>query len=250
MSVVHFRSHNSSHEVIWREDETSGSSLASDSTSPPRQSCFSRSDTFGPEREDSLMQKPGSANKSQDSYLPVAPVSTPNVGRPQEALLHWSWGEPTSLARMTNQAMAPASEPRGLVLPTSTSDSNLAGRRKSSVRRKPPSFEPYSVESFPPLLDRTSMSEWWRAPLVDLDDPLAGRTQQFQKQENTYLAGAGAGIPRMPTFGTNGFGQMQESFGERRLSAHPYAPPMAGPSGRVESSIGASSHVRVLPGHR
>ena len=138
ISVVHFRSHNSFHEVIWREDETtSGGSLARDSTSPPRQGCFSRSDTLGPEREDSLMQKPGSANKSQDSYLPVAPVSTPNVGRPQEALLHWSWGEPTSSARMMNQAMAPISEPRGPVDQTSTSDSNLVALRKPSVRRKP-----------------------------------------------------------------------------------------------------------------
>ena len=202
ISIIHFRSHNSFHKAIYREDKTtSSSSLASDSTSPARQGCFSRSDTLGHEREDSLMQKPGSANKSQDGYLPVAPVLTPNVGRPQEALLYWSWGEPTSPARMIKQAMAPTSEPRGPVIQTSTSDSNLVARRKLSVRRKPYSFGPYTVESFPPLLDRSSTSEWRRAPLVDLDDPLAGHTQAFQEKGNTCFAGAGAGIPRMPTFG-------------------------------------------------
>ena len=54
----------------------------------------------------------------------------------------------------------------------------------------------------------------------------------------------------MSTFGTSGFGQMEESFGGRRLSALPYAPPRVGPSSRVGSSVGASFHVRFLPGHR
>ena len=254
ISVVQFRSRNSVHEVIWREDETtSGSSLASNSTSPPRQACFSRSDTIGPEGENSLIGHPGTTIKSQDNHLPVAPVSTPNVDRPQEALAQWSWGEPTSSAGLIDQAMAPPSANWGLVIPTSASDSNLFAQWKSSVPRKPSSFEPHSVDSFPPFLDRSSTSEWRREPPIDPDGPLTGRSQHFQELENTHFAGAGVGVLRMPDFGSGGqissLGQVQESLGGRRLSSHPYAPPRVGLSGRIGSSIGASSHVRVHAGH-
>ena len=254
ISVVHFRSRNSVHEVIWREDETtSGSSLASNSTSPPRQTCFSRSNTIGPEGEDSLIGHPGTTMKSQDTQLPVASVSTPNVDRRQEALAQWSWGEPTSSAGLIDQAMAPTSPNWGLVIPTNASNSNLFAQRKSSVPRKPSSFEPYTVNSFPPFLDRSSTSEWPREPPIDADGPLTGLSQHFQELENTDFAGAGVGVMRMPNLGSAGqissLGQVQESLGGRRLSSHPYAPPRVGSNGRIGSNVGATSHVRVHAGH-
>ncbi|KAL2047703.1 hypothetical protein N7G274_000745 [Stereocaulon virgatum] len=205
ISVVHFRSRNSVHEVIWREDETtSGSSLASNSTSPPRQACFSRSDTVGPEGENSLIGHPGTIVKSQDNHLPVAPVSTPNVDRPQEALAQWSWGESTSSVGLIGQPIAPTSANLGFDIPTSDYDSNLFAQPKSSVRRKPSSSEPHSVDSFTPFLNRSSTFEWRREPSIDLDDPLTGRSQYSRELENTYFAEAGVGVLRLPDFSSVG----------------------------------------------
>ena len=200
ISVVQFHSRNSVHEVIWREDETtSGSSFASDSTSPLRQGYFSRSSTLGPEGENGSKKKLGTTNKDRNGSSSGATVSMPGIGRPEEGLLQWSWGEPSPSA-----GNAASDFPKPGFLP-STSDSMLATRRESSAQHARGGFyasESYSVESFPPLRDRSSTSEWRRAPLIDPYNPLAGRTQQYQQQENTYFAGPGAGIPRMPSFGT------------------------------------------------
>lgn len=92
---------------------------------------------------------------------------------------------------------------------------------------------------------------------MDLNDPLAGQGQRCQTQENDEI-----GILGLDMFGNRddrdgaGGGGLELASENvagipRRLSSHPHphAPARLGPSGRVGSSLGTSSHVRVLHGH-
>ena len=91
ISVIHFRSRNSVHEVIWREDETtSSSSLASDSSSPPPQT---HSHSLPPCLEEH--SGPDDLEQDDDGNSEVNPFRPIGEAKP-ERLFQWSWDGPMS----------------------------------------------------------------------------------------------------------------------------------------------------------
>lgn len=179
ISVVQFRSRNSIHEVIWREDETTGcSSLASSSrtsTSPPRIGPSMRSAEPSPEVEEGQMKE------VQDSSTPVALVSPSMMEQPQIGLFQWSWDK----SDVSVQAYERKNECPDLIRLTSASNPESSSTRRSPdphaaiENHKRSISETQEILSFPRLRDRSSTLKWQKAPLVDINAPLAGRGAAF-----------------------------------------------------------------------
>lgn len=261
ISVVRFRSRISVHEIIWREDETtSDSSLTSSSrtsASPQRNMQSLQSAEPSPEAEEGPKQKHAAINNYY--HIPSVAASSSIAERSQVGLFQWSWGKPAASSSIAAEAANERKNNRpNLQRMASTSNPDFTRLRRPSGQ--------YAVEthrrsiseilSFPPLRERSSTLEWRRAPLVDLNDPLAGQGLCSQMQENDEI-----GVLGLNHFGNAGDkdragGGGLELASEnvagnlRRLSSHPHAPARLGPSGKVGSSLGTSSHVRVLHGHK
>ena len=243
-STVHIKSRTSVHEIIWREQETSSGSSSPGSENPVQKDKGTQTlGTITPTTPKAIMtyrSAPPTPKWHLDSHRLQA--------LPEENLFEWSWD--------AQQAMAPSSNPK------SDGSQNSAGVSHSAPttppRRRSISKESgnSSVESFPPLMDRKNTTEWRVAPLVDLNHPMAGRvTRMWIPQIKTE----GSGEPNSVSEDRVGRGETerrQSMDGEsgddtgrvwsRRASAHPYAVPRLGPSGRMGSSIGASSHKKMV----
>lgn len=190
ISVVHFKSRNSVHEVIWREDETtSGSSLSSGSrasASPKRHDGISRSGTPSPEERPKSSHVTNNRTKAQHGYLPPSPTTSSQLGKPQDRLFQWSWRTLSSAAKDTLKATELAIEPSRFEYVKSSSDPGIAEERTSPEPQEPRYRRSSTlrhqdltdIQSFLPLRPRSSTSEWRWAPLVDLNDPLAGHVHQ------------------------------------------------------------------------
>lgn len=241
-SSVHIRTQTSVHEIIWRENETSSGSSSQASISPIQ------------------TNKPtislGTANPSATKATTQSALMTPtsNVENstllklPEGNLFDWSWstqqaGEPLSLH---DSADPPASTPV-VESPPIASTKGRSDSKESSQS---------SVQSFPPLMNRQNTIEWRRAPLVDLNDPMAGRVTRMWLPQMTGGGGdEPKGLSEEPA-SIGSFGKRLSMDGQggregvaerrRRSSAHPYAPARVGLSGRVGSSIGSSSHKRMV----
>ena len=239
-SSVRIETRTSVHEVIWREDDSSSGTSSQGSISPIQNSKT-------PPRPDT--RAPTSPSLKITSYsAPATPslhVSDPILQTlPPENIFEWSWnakktGAPTS-------TISPIDPP--LSAPVPKGEASVPPKRRSVSKESSSS----SVESFPPLLDRQNTTEWRRAPLVDLNDPMAGRvTRMWLPQITTN------GIEGLKDAGEKpaepGAGGKQPSMDKpgacelrRRSSAHPFAPARLGLRGRVGSGIGASSHKKMV----
>ena len=252
ISVVHFRSRNSIHEVIWREDEaTSGSSFASDSSSPPNQESRTKSPTLCPQGKSG----PFIVEQADDAGFRISSFPDGREVNPEESLFQWSWTAlPASGKDVKPTGTSTSNRPRD-VAPSGSTNEALTNRRDSSspLCSKPFPSELREARSVGQLRKRSSTAERRRNSLESPQDLTSSRNQHSQVQNNTYFAGGGAGIPRMPTFGTVTMATESErvhgTFTERRTSPRPHTTPRAGPRGSTGSSIGVSSHVRVLPMH-
>ena len=252
ISVVHFRSRNSIHEVIWREDEaTSGSSFASDSSSPPNQESRTKSPTLCPQGKSG----PFIVEQADDAGLRISSFPEGREVNPEESLFQWSWtGPPASAKDIKPMETSANDRPRDAV-PNSGTNETLINRRDSSspLCSKPFPSDLREAQSVGQLRKRSSAFGRRRVSLEGPQDLISSGSQYFQGQSNTYFAGGGAGIPRMPTFSTVTMPTESErvhgTFTERRTSPRPHTTPRAGPRGSTGSSIGVSSHVRILPMH-
>ena len=243
-STIHIKSRTSVHEIIWREQETSSGSSSPDSESPAGKNKGSQTlGTITP-------TTPKAITTSRSA--PTTPrwhLDSPRLqALPEENLFEWSWE--------AKQAMAASSNPKLDDLPSSAAVSYSAPttppRRRSISKESGNS----SVESFPPLMDRKNTTEWRVAPLVDLNDPMAGRvTRMWVPQVRTEGSGGSSNVSEDRI--SRGESERRQSMdGEsgddtgrvwtRRASAHPYAVPRLGPSGRMGSSIGASGHKKMV----
>ena len=242
-SSVRIETRSSVHEVIWREDENSSGTSSQGSTSPIQN--YKMPQHPGTEAPaSSLMITSHSAPGTPSIHLsdPILQVL------PQEHIFEWSWSAQKAVA--PTSSVSPVDPPLSAPVPKGAV-SNPPKRR--SVSKESSSS---SVESFPPLMDRQNTIEWRRAPLVDLNDPMAGRvTRMWLPQITTngveglrslgeepaeFLAGE-----KQPSMdgpgGSEGVGEQR-----RRSSAHPYAPARLGLKGSVGSSIGASSRQKMV----
>ena len=252
ISVVHFRSRNSIHEVIWREDEaTSGSSFASDSSSPPNQESRTKSPTLCPQGKSG----PFIVEQADDAGLRISSFPDGREVNPEESLFQWSWTGPPASAKDVKPMETSANDRPRDAVPNSGTNEALTNRRDSSspLCSKPFPFELREARSIGQLRKRSSTFGRRRVSLEGPQDLISSGSQHSQGQSNTYFAGGGAGIPRMPTFSTVTMATESErvhgTFTERRTSPRPHTTPRAGPRGSTGSSIGVSSHVRILPMH-
>lgn len=245
ISVVQFRSRNSIHEVIWREDETtSGSSFTSSSrtsTSPRRVGQSWRSGKPSPEADE------GQAKELPEVSMHNAPVPSAGMEQLPVDLFQWSWGKTAASSDYTAQVNGRKSTRPGLRRLTSASNPDFSRTRQYSdpcttiERHQRSSSEIRDIQPFPPLRDRSSTLEWQKAPLVDINDPLAGRWGDHGPNEVTTIYDRGRA-----RLDSGDHALLHQSLSIRRPSSHPWAPARNELSGRVGSSVGSSSHVRVI----
>ena len=250
ISVVHLQSRNSIHEVIWREDEaTSGSSFASDSSSPPNQESRAKSPTLCLQGNSGpfLVEQGDNAGLRMTSFADRRGVN------PEESLFQWSWTGPPASAKDVKPMGTSTNERPGEAVSNGGINEALTSRRGSSspLCSKPFPSELREARSVGQLRKRSSTSERRRVSLEGPRDLISSHSPHSQEQSNKYFAGGGAGILRMPTFGTvimgTGSERVHGNFNDRRMSPNPHTTPRAGSRGSTGSSIGVSSHVRILP---
>ena len=243
-STVKIKTRTSVHEIIWRENGDSSGSSSQGSTSPTRKSRPSEAvDTTAPTTPKATVA-PRSVPQTPKWHLENPELQT----LPEENIFDWSWNGQQIVT--ASRSHSPIDTPNLIPLPHSAPAT--PPRRRSISKESRDS----SVESFPPLLDRKDTNEWRRAPLIDLHDPTAGRvTRVWLPQitpQNTPVAGSSDEGPtttdneerRQSMDGAD----REEGEGEprRRSSAHPFALARLGPRGSVGSSLGASSHKRMV----
>ena len=259
ISVVQFRSRDSVYEVVWREDETtSGSSLATSSrtSTSPRQQGYTLQ-YFTPSSED----KTSPTKQCKHALDPVESTSSYPGDQNQDNLFQWSWTEPVPPSASEAQQNERKNGRPNLMRWTSTSNPDLTRPQRPSVvlnlQRRSISETP-DILSFPPLRDRSSTLEWCQAPLVDLNDPSAGRTKPYSTRADTSSAAIESGSSseqdgvehdaRGRVLGDSV--KLSESFGSKRINTDLHEPSRRGFDGRVGSSIGISCRARLSRSRR
>ena len=255
ISVVQIRSRNSVHEVVWREDETaSGSSLGSSSGT----STVPRSQNQSLPSATSTAEGGPSPTKQSQKFLDLPALDEArHIDAPQGPLFQWSWNDVANPSTESAPAINRKNTRPEILRIKSASNPNLHRIRRPSdpyavMTPRRSVSEAQDILSFPPLRDRSSTLEWCQAPLVDLNDPSAGRIQSpAERSGDSSSAHHGLGIVK----GVKGAGKVRETVEDyetlhrrmtgRRASTHPYIHARVGLSGRVGSSLGSSSHVRL-----
>lgn len=272
ISVVQFRSRNSVHEVIWREDDTtSGSSLTASSGGSQCAGHSFRS-TPSSESRGSPTREPAIKSKEIKTLLPAVPESVSVFSKVPDHLFQWTWGKSSASAESTpravdtkSDAVGPVAEttnrsadakrdPLAQVLVNSTLDPDLVSLQQSSDQQVSRFQKPSSsssklsrLQSFPSLRSRSSTAEWQKAPLVDLNDPFAGRASQYQVEKIPHSAELGTSVgdskkgrkERRPSL------LYDTTAGRRSLSSPSATAPLCSVA-NVGSGIGASSRKRFM----
>ena len=243
LSVVQFRSRNSVHEIIWREDESSSASCSSKNASPHSAEPLSPATSIG-NQEAPRSSKMPRVQSFRHNGLP-GPALGPSY-EIDESMFQWSWGRQSPFEGVqrddnVSQLLDPH---RGPFTSSTYSDTSISDKhsRRSPVARRSHRRSVSgggSVVSFPPLLERHCTADWQKLPLVNINEPAAGRAQR----DPSLSAGQGADIM---TEGEQSLGELeQHETRTRRYSSGSYVPARTGESGRVGSSIGCSSRQRI-----
>ena len=238
VSVLHFQTRKSVHEVIWREDETtSGSSLESSSrvsATPPQPTRSFGPDTPSPEHKRSPMQTDQAKVIENDVPSPCSFDHTREHDDSSAGLFQWSWSKTSPFSGTPVQTPDPSQDDVGQAPATSRSEPDLTSLAHASparalkLKKKPSVFESIpDIQSFPPLRSRGTTAEWTRAPLVDLNDPLAGREVPISDDE--YEIDVDQNIVDATE------GQLKKKGKERKRAGL-----------EVGSLVGVSSHRRLL----
>ena len=264
ISIVQFRSRNSVHEVIWREDDTtSGSSLTTSSGGSQYaghsfRSSPSSESRGSPTREPAIKTSGKNASVSIFSKLP-------------NHLFQWTWGQSAPsvggtpcavdtksdtvgpVAETTARSADTNRDPLAQVLVNSTRDPDLVSLQQSSDQQdsrfqKPSTSKLPKLQSFPSLRSRSSTAEWQKAPLVDLNDPFAGRASQYQVEKVPHSAELvrGVGDSKKRRKERRSSLLCDTTAGRRSLSSSYTTAPLC-PVASVGSGIGASSHKKIMP---
>lgn len=256
ISTVQFWSRNSVHEVIWREDETMSDSSLTASSRASQHVGHSFRSTPSPESGGSPTQDPAIEPKETKAALPMVSDTLSMFTKLPDNIFQWSWGPSSASAEGTPRAVDPKSDPLGQVLVTSNSDSGFANLQQSSDQRSSRSHKPSfselpSVQSFPPLRPRSSTAEWRKAPVVDLNDPLAGRVNQYLIQKSAHSGGLGTGVgSSIAGDKERRSSQLHHTAGGKKWNSTPYAHARLGSFGSTGSGIGVSSRKRLSSRHK
>lgn len=177
-SVVQVRSGGSIHEIIWDKDDTPStrSSHSHDTLSPNVEPATTRSNSDGEANTLGVSDLgPHNSNRSESDYFRDLTVegqlfSTSDEPQLPEKLIGWSWERvDAGISSNSRPSMVKEEEPAP---PAVSTRSRPKRGRGSKIWDSAPIL---GIESFPPLLDRNSTHDWRRAPLVDINDPIAGR---------------------------------------------------------------------------
>ena len=264
ISTVQFRSHNSIHEVIWREDETTSESSLTASSRASQHAGHSFRSTPSSESEANPAQKLATEPKGKKALLTAVPESTSVLAKMPENLFRWTWGasSPRAIESKSNtlgqvaEVTAPAADTKGdtwnqvLVNSTSESDSTRLQQcsdQQGSRFQKPSLSKLPSVQCFTPLHLPSSTAEWRKTSLVDLNDPLAGRMSQYKPEESgdSAVVGAGAGSDITGSEERKS-SRLHNTIGVKRWISVPRASARLGSFGSMGSGIGANSRMRIL----
>ena len=129
ISVVHFRSRNSVHEVIWKEDETtSSSSFASGSSSPPSQETRAKFPTLCPQGHSAPILE------EQEDNAGLRIMSSPDNGEinPEGSLFQWSWNGPPASTKNVKNTQISTNERPGDAVPKGGTNGSSTNKRSSS----------------------------------------------------------------------------------------------------------------------
>lgn len=276
ISTVQFRSRNSVHEVIWREDETTSDSSLTASSGASQYAGHSFRSTPSPESESSPIREPAIKPKEATAHLSTVPESVSIFTKMPDNIFRRTWGASSASVEGTPRPVDPKADsidqfaeatprsadkqgdPLAQVLVISTlnpGSPNLhqSSDQQSSRSQRPSLSELPSVQSFPPLRPRSSTAEWQKAPLVDLNDPSAGRASQYQIKEITPSWGLGTGAGS--SSGMKGrrerrSSQLHDIADDGSSTKRPHAKSRLGSVGTPGSGIGESSRKRVLLRHK
>ncbi|MCJ1306608.1 hypothetical protein MMC25_000251 [Agyrium rufum] len=169
---------NSTYEVIWNKDDTPSSV-----TTRSAHSSQPKSPTEPPEPRKSPVHMawqrsamPRSASEplhllvEREDEDDEEPAPSTFTREEHDQMQDWAWPVP-STSREIDQL--------SIKEPPSTISLDFGARitqaPKSRSQSERPAFQVESVQSFPPLPSRNCTSDWRRLPLVDLNDPKAGR---------------------------------------------------------------------------
>ena len=253
-SITQICSRNSFHEIIWKDDDTPSSW----SSGSPQSLHYSAADSSSIEdtaNEDDPVEL-GSGPKTSlgaeiDTSNMVTPATVPDVAlqssQPGRSLFDWSWHPQEHIGPRREAIMTIKSDevtpPEKLERYEVSSKRPRGGHKRKSVSDVP------SVESFPPLPERRSTSEWRKSPLIDLSDPFAGRERSFKlkdtevgelhhKEKHEQISRSS--ISQIPRNSDMSEAQRKKSI----VRQHLFAPPRMGEDSKVGCSIGTSSHMR------
>ena len=257
ISTIQILSRDSVHEVIWREDETTSDSSFTASSGASQHMTHSLRSIPSSDSNDSPTQELGAEQKEMKAAM---------FTKMPDKLLRWSWEESAEhtpraddatsdplaqVAEATVRAAGMKSDPLDQVLVISISDPDSISPPQSSDQQISRSNDPSSsklpsVQFFPPLRSRRSIAEWRKEPLVDINDPLAGRVAHHQVPKSGLSAELGTGAEVIVTGSKEVVSsQMSHTADGRRRSYGPRAA-WLGSAGSVGSAIGASSHRRLV----
>ncbi|MCJ1252002.1 hypothetical protein MMC30_009240 [Trapelia coarctata] len=177
-SAVQVRSGGSVHEIIWDKDDTPStrSANSNDTLSPDVLPTTTRNNSDDKVTTTSALQlAPQGGNQRESDFFQNSETKGKVFGAsddPQaaEKLICWSWQK--AEVSSTPNAQAGSAKGREATPALVPASSRTNARRRDQSSDLSPIL---GIQSFPPLLDRHSTYEWIKAPLVDLNDPLAGR---------------------------------------------------------------------------
>ena len=268
ISTVHFWSRDSVHEVIWREDEITSDTSLTASSGASEQVGHSFRSTPSSEIVETQVREPAIGPKGSKAAVPTASDSLSKFTKIPETLFQWTWGASSTSAEGKSRAVEPESGSLGPVTAVTTEAADANGDPTSQIlvnntspgitnvqqssdqqhsrSQRPSCSNILSVQSFPPLRTRSSTAEWQKAPLVDLNDPFAGRVGQSSFQKRTFSTEQAGDVGSDCASGKKR-GSLQFVGGcDRILGSSPHVNARLGSVGAVGSSIGISSRKRVL----
>ncbi|MCJ1392188.1 hypothetical protein MMC18_005055 [Xylographa bjoerkii] len=185
-SAVMVRSGSSIHEIIWDKDDAP-------STSSSRRS-LSQAESGNSSEARSLDESPRKTSTGyhrfrNPDFSKLASIDT-EVSSVLEGVhtLREAAGQLWTTQQVDrdseNVTETPAVEDALEGKAPSRTKSKRGGRWSKSWGRNI-STSTQGIESFPPLLERGSTFEWRKAPLVDINDPIAGRSNAVAPKTNT-----------------------------------------------------------------
>lgn len=267
ISTVQFRSRNSVHEVIWREDETTSDSSLTASSGASQHVGHTFRSTPSPEGEGTSIQEPAMTSEETKSGFPGVTEPVSNLTRMPDNLFRWAWGSSAAsvegtpravcsksdpldqVAVATAQAADTRGDPFGQVPVISLSDPGFTSLQLSdqqSSRSFRTSFSKLpSAQCFPPYFPSSPPAVLRKPTVVDLSDPLAARVAQYPVQTNAHSTGQEADVGNCSKVSEEGQSLQIHGAGGRRWSSGPHAVARPGPVSRVGSSIGTSSRKRI-----